>query len=148
MYFVVNAISAPRILLHVNYTEVINNTDLMSLLFDSLSPSTDCLSLVQIICPQHSDHLSLLLSLALIFCPLITDLLSLSLIICPYNWSSVSRTDHLYPRADPENSERGSRVPHPPHFSIPLPTPRNENFTFQEMQLHTALWAYSWCKVK
>ena len=27
------------------------------------------------------------------------------------------------------------------------PPPPNENFTFQDMQ-HTALWAYSWCKVK
>ena len=34
--------------------------------------------------------------------------------------------------ADPENSERGGRVPHPP----------NENFTFQDMQ-HTALLVYS-----
>ena len=29
----------------------------------------------------------------------------------------------------------------------PSPPPPNENCTFQDMQ-HTALWAYSWCKVK
>ena len=39
-------------------------------------------------------------------------------------------------RADPENSERGDRVP-----PTPLPSP-NENFTFQDTQ-HAALWAYS-----
>ena len=38
--------------------------------------------------------------------------------------------------ADPEISERGGQVPHPPPHSP------NENFTFQDVQ-HTALWAYS-----
>ena len=41
--------------------------------------------------------------------------------------------------ADPENSERGGRVPHP---RPPSPHPSDENFTFQDMQ-HTTLWAYS-----
>ena len=58
------------------------------------------------------------------------------------------QTDIIESESSPLSNHRQGRIQKIQKEGAEFPQdPPNRNFTFQDMQL-TALWAYSWCKVK